>query len=150
MWCGWLAGTQYDGAAPEASGIVLHGLVEDPRAVLAVARVALAPLVCGTGINTKTGYYLAQGLPVVGTEKGVRGYGSGAGLAGGGGYSAVALEAGPGGGEAMAAEAARLHEQQEAWEAASTGALQRTALLEDERAAAADLHELARVLRALQ
>jgi hypothetical protein len=148
VWCGWLAGTEYDGGggAPEASGITVHGLVADPRSVLAGVRVALAPLVCGTGINTKTGYYLAQGVPVVGTEKGIRGYGDAAGLAGGGGYSALGMEEGAEG-AAMAAECARLHEGQEAWEAASLGALERTARLEDERARGEDLQELVRALR---
>jgi hypothetical protein len=147
VWCGWLAGTPYEGDAAASAGITVHGMVEDPRSVLARARVALAPLVCGTGINTKTGYYMAQGLPVVGTEKGIRGYGEAAGLEGGGGFSAIGSMAAGAESEAMAAECARLHEGQEAWEAASTGALQRTARLEDERAQAADLQALVRALR---
>ena len=144
VWCGWLADTPYSGAPPEASGIHVHGLVEDPRSVLSKARVALAPLVCGTGINTKTGFYMANGLPVVGTEKGVRGYGPAAGLGGGGGYAAAPLEDA----DAFASACERLHEDRDAWTAASLGALERTARLEDERAKAEDLQALLAALRA--
>lgn len=144
IWCGWLEGTAFQGQAPSESGILVHGLVEDPRTVLSGARVALAPLVCGTGINTKTGFYMSQGLPVVGTEKGFRGYGQQPTP----GFAVHPLDAeGEQGGEAMAEAAVALHENREAWERAATAALVRTAELEDERAKAADLEALVQALR---
>jgi glycosyltransferase involved in cell wall biosynthesis len=104
--------------------------------VLARARVALAPLVTGTGVNTKTGFYLAHGVPVVGSEKGVRGYGDA-----GAGYRVAAAP------DAVADACVELHEDAAAWAAASAAALEATARLEDERARGEDLAALVAAIR---
>jgi hypothetical protein len=145
LWCGWLAHTAYESASPYKAGVVLHGLVSDPDAVLALARVALCPMLDGgTGVNTKTLYYLSRGLPVVGTEKAARGYAPADATQREGLTAAIAVSPL---GEALALEAVRLHENESQWDAASLAALELVATLHDERAPAADV---AAVLEALE
>jgi hypothetical protein len=63
--CGWLWGTPYvaatlanftDAQVAEATGVVVHGRLQLAQldAVLDGSRVFLAPIVCGTGVNTKS------------------------------------------------------------------------------------------------
>jgi hypothetical protein len=137
LWCGWLAHSPFAAAPPAAAGIIVHGRVDDVDAIAARARVAIAPLVCGTGVNTKTGFSLARGLPVVATPKGARGYG---------GAPSAGLVVAPL--DALADAALRLHEDEAAWGVASAAALELTARLDDERAPAADIAALVAALGA--
>ncbi len=56
-------------------GAELHPDVEDPRAYLRGASVAINPTVSGSGVNIKLVEYLSVGVPVVSTTKGQAGLG---------------------------------------------------------------------------
>ena len=54
-------------------GAELHADVADPRTYLRQAAVAVNPAVSGSGVNIKLVEYLATGVPVVSTERGMAG-----------------------------------------------------------------------------
>ena len=70
IWCSWTEDL------PEKSiqNVVIEGLIDDLDAFLAQRRIGVAPMITGTGVNTKTGLFLARGIPVVGTTKAARGF----------------------------------------------------------------------------
>ena len=59
---------------PQDSRVLRVGYVDDLRAVLAAADVAVNPVQYGSGSNLKMADYLAAGLPVVSTPIGARGF----------------------------------------------------------------------------
>ncbi|GAB3330234.1 hypothetical protein GCM10027355_36620 [Haloplanus salinarum] len=63
---------QHVDAPPE--WVTKTGFVDNLYTHLAAADVALNPITSGGGSNVKVAEYLAQGLPIVSTEFGARGY----------------------------------------------------------------------------
>lgn len=63
-----------------AAGIEVTGFVEDLGEILAGADVFVSPARVGTGVKIKVAQAMAAGLPVVGSEIGLAGYGDGEGL----------------------------------------------------------------------
>lgn len=61
--------------ASPLKGIEVHANVPDPNEHYATASVAINPAVSGSGVNIKLVEYLAAGLPVVSTTKGMEGLG---------------------------------------------------------------------------
>jgi glycosyltransferase involved in cell wall biosynthesis len=60
-------------------GAELHADVPDPTVLLRQAHVAVNPAVSGSGVNIKLVDYLAAGVPVVSTRRGMTGLGLSAG-----------------------------------------------------------------------
>ncbi len=58
----------------ESSNIIFHGEVDDPTNLLASSKIALAPLVSGSGMKVKMLTYGQHGLPVLGTSIALQGY----------------------------------------------------------------------------
>jgi hypothetical protein len=134
LWCGWLAHTPF---FHSHENIILHGRIDDVEPIMNTMRVAISPLICGTGVNTKTGFSLARGLPVVATEKGARGYtvesnDNNETKKSDGLLITLSLES-------LSDAAVSLHENETAWTAASIAALELTARLDDSRALAGDI-----------
>jgi hypothetical protein len=141
VWCdGWLSDTPLAADKGAGAGVIVHGLVPDAQAVLGSARVGVAPMTCGTGVNTKVGLMMAAGVPVVGTAKAVRGYaprtqpGSRPGaevtvMPGVGGAQPPALAGGTGTMRSMVDALVALHEDEGEWEAAHAAALAHAAEL---------------------
>jgi hypothetical protein len=132
VWCGWQDGLPISAKA----GVRIEGRVDDVDAVLARTRVGIAPMYAGTGVNTKTGFFLARGVPVVGTPKAARGYETrvsywsspyGAGLT----VTPHNLE--------FAKALVKLHQSELEWRHASKQALQLSAKLDEERAEGDDV-----------
>ena len=115
--CGWSDGH-------DSPGVIVDGLVEDVDGLLNSLRVSLAPMITGTGVNTKTGFFASHGLPIVGTPKAARGY-----LQDGvpAGVTVAAM------GADFADAAILLHEDEAAWARASVASLEMVASLHDER-----------------
>ena len=134
IWCGWLAHTPFFNSH---ENIILHGRIDDVEPIMNRMRVAISPLICGTGVNTKTGFSLARGLPVVATEKGARGYTTESNdnnkLNQEGGLIIIHSF------ETLSDVAILLHDNETAWTAASIAALELTARLDDSRAPADDI-----------
>jgi hypothetical protein len=144
IWCGWKAHTSFE-KSNNLNGIIVHGRLDNIDPIINSVRVAISPLVCGTGINTKTGFSLARGIPVVATEKGARGYSMKVKNTDG----VFNREQDQAGGliisqtmETLSSMAIRLHENEIAWTSASLAALVLTARLDDFRAPASDISEL--------
>jgi len=60
-------------AIPDCEQIVKHGLVDDLDAVYKKSKVAICPMLTGTGIKVKVLEALSYGIPVVTTRRGVDG-----------------------------------------------------------------------------
>jgi O-antigen biosynthesis protein len=95
-----------------ASGVFVRGFARDHRAVLAGARVMLAPLRYGAGVKGKIGEALAVGTPVVTTPVGAEGMDE-SGVA----LGVAELPAG------LAELAQRMHDDEDEWQRRSTAGL---------------------------
>lgn len=135
IWCSWLGPLSAD---PHAAGVVVEGLVDDLDAFLSRMRVAVAPMVTGTGVNTKTGLFLARGVPVVGTVKAARGYGLPP-------YGVGLLVQNDMGAD-YAATLVQLYTREDAWAAASLAGLQLSARLDEQRQKAQDIRDVTALL----
>ena len=88
----------------------MTGYVADTGALLAEARVFVAPLRFGAGVKGKIVHALAHGIPVVTTPVGAEG------IFRAGEYDAIATTA-----SELAAQIVRVHENRAVWEALAAG-----------------------------
>ena len=71
----WIIGSVCRSCEPRSANVRLFGALDeaDKNAALACARLAINPVVSGSGSNLKMAEYLGSGLPVLTTPHGARG-----------------------------------------------------------------------------
>lgn len=144
VWCSWTEHSPWAALPSNESGVVVRGAVDDLEGALRGCAVALAPMTCGTGVNTKVHAYLNAGLPTVATQKAARGY-----FLPPGAEPLPGLAVTPNDLRGFARAAVALHEAgAAAWAEASLSVLEHAAALADTRDAAEDFAALAAALGA--
>jgi hypothetical protein len=142
IWCSWTE----DLLEESIQNVVIEGLIDDLDTFLSQRRIGIAPMITGTGINTKTGLFLARGLPVVGTTKAARGYELNSGGGYGAGLLVIKSENENSFGGDYASTLIRLYRNEFEWKIASEAALLLSIKLDEERKEALDVHALIRML----